>query len=197
MALDASADDRETRGFISMTTSSPVSRLSANWTFDPPVSTPTARITSADASRSVWYSRSVSVCAGATVAESPVCTPIGSTFSIEQTITTLSTRSRITSSSNSPQPATDSSSRICEIGLSRRPRSTAASNSSGVSANPPPCPPSVNAGRTTMGRCRAPVASAARASCIDVAMTLVGTRRPTEAMVAAKSSRSSARRIAS
>ena len=35
------------------------------------------------------------------------------------------------------------------------------------SANPPPCPPSVNAGRTTMGRCSAPVASAARASCID------------------------------
>ena len=34
-----------------------------------------------------WYSRSVSVIAGATVMESPVCTPIGSRFSIEQTIT--------------------------------------------------------------------------------------------------------------
>ena len=37
-----------------------------------------------------WYSRSVSVIAGATVTESPVCTPIGSMFSIEQTTTTLS-----------------------------------------------------------------------------------------------------------
>ena len=36
-------------------------------------------------SRIFWYSRSVSVIAGATVTESPVCTPIGSTFSIEQT----------------------------------------------------------------------------------------------------------------
>ena len=43
-------------------------------------------------SRSRWYSRSVSVSAGATVIESPVCTPIGSTFSIEQTTTTLSAR---------------------------------------------------------------------------------------------------------
>ena len=195
--MDASADERETRGFISITTSSPVSRFSANWTFEPPVSTPTARITAAEASRRVWYSRSVSVWAGATVAESPVWTPIGSTFSMEQTTTTLSTLSRMTSSSNSPQPLTDSSSRICEIGLSRRPRSTACSNSSGVEANPPPWPPSVNAGRTTTGRWSAPVASAPRASCMDVAMTLTGTRRPIEAIVAAKSSRSSARWMAS
>ena len=37
-----------------------------------------------------WYSLSVSVCAGATVIESPVCTPIGSRFSIEQTMMQLS-----------------------------------------------------------------------------------------------------------
>jgi hypothetical protein len=43
------------------------------------------------------------------VIESPVCTPIGSRFSIEQTITALSAPSRITSSSNSFQPAIDSS----------------------------------------------------------------------------------------
>ena len=55
-------------------------------------------------SRIVWYSRSVSVIAGATVTESPVCTPIGSKFSIEQTTTTLSWWSRISSSSNSFQP---------------------------------------------------------------------------------------------
>jgi hypothetical protein len=44
------------------------------------------------ASRIFWYSTSVSVWAGATVMESPVCTPIGSTFSIEQMITQLSAR---------------------------------------------------------------------------------------------------------
>ena len=57
-----------------------------------------------------WYSLSVSVCAGATVIESPVCTPIGSRFSMEQTMTQLSARSRMTSISNSFQPITDSSS---------------------------------------------------------------------------------------
>ena len=197
MALDASAEERDTRGFISITTSSPVSRFRANWTFEPPVSTPTARITSADASRSFWYSRSDSVCAGATVAESPVWTPIGSTFSIEQTMTTLSLRSRITSSSNSPQPATDSSSSTWPIGLSRSPSATAASSSSGVCANPPPWPPSVKAGRTTTGSRSPPDRRAACAFSMLVAITLAGTRRPTCAIVSAKSSRSSARRMAS
>ena len=42
------------------------------------------------ASRISWYSRSVSVWAGATVMESPVCTPMASKFSIEQMMTTLS-----------------------------------------------------------------------------------------------------------
>jgi hypothetical protein len=51
----------------------------------------------------------VSVIAGATVIESPVCTPIGSKFSIEQTMTTLSAQSRITSSSNSFQPSSERS----------------------------------------------------------------------------------------
>ena len=45
MAFEASAEDRDTRGFISITTISPVSGLTANCTFEPPVSTPTARIT--------------------------------------------------------------------------------------------------------------------------------------------------------
>ena len=43
-------------------------------------------------SRIAWYSTSVSVWAGATVMESPVCTPIGSKFSMEQTTTQLSAR---------------------------------------------------------------------------------------------------------
>ena len=116
MALLASALERDTRGFISMTTISSVARLTANWTLEPPVSTPTARIAAIAWSRSFWYCLSVSVCWGATHTLSPVCTPIGSRFSIEQTITTLSARSRITSSSNSPHPSTDSSSSTCEIG---------------------------------------------------------------------------------
>ena len=57
-----------------------------------------------EASRMRWYSLSVRVWAGATVIESPVCTPMGSRFSMEQTTTTLSILSRITSSSNSFQP---------------------------------------------------------------------------------------------
>ena len=110
MALDASALDRETRGFISMTMSRPVCGSTANWMLQPPVSTPTARMTSIATSRMRWYSRSVSVMAGATVMLSPVCTPIGSRFSMEQTTTTLSLRSRMSSSSNSFQPRIDSSS---------------------------------------------------------------------------------------
>ena len=35
----------------------------------------------------IWYSLSDSVIAGATVIESPVCTPIGSKFSIAQMTT--------------------------------------------------------------------------------------------------------------
>jgi hypothetical protein len=79
----------------------------ANWMFEPPVSTPTARMIAMAASRMRWYSLSVSVWAGATVIESPVCTPMASKFSIEQTMTTLSSRSRMTSSSYSFQPSTD------------------------------------------------------------------------------------------
>ena len=120
--------------------------------FDPPVSTPTARMQAIAWSRSIWYWRSVSVCCGATVTESPVCTPIGSTFSIEQTITTLSLRSRISSSSNSPQPITDSSTRIWPIGLAAIPSVTRWRNSASFHAMPPPSPPIVNAGPEDRGQ---------------------------------------------
>ena len=83
----------------------------------PPVSTPTSRITAIATSRIFWYSRSVSVRAGATVMESPVCTPTGSKFSIEQTTTTLSLRSRIISSSYSFHPRMDSSRSTSLVGL--------------------------------------------------------------------------------
>ena len=97
---------------------------------EPPVSTPISRMKAMAASRIPWYSLSVSVCAGATVIESPVCTPIGSKFSIEQMMTTLSRRSRITSSSNSFQPMTDSSMRISVTGEASRPAAAICRNSS-------------------------------------------------------------------
>jgi len=51
VAFDASAEERDTRGFISMTMSRPSSGLTANCTFDPPVSTPISRSTASEASR--------------------------------------------------------------------------------------------------------------------------------------------------
>ena len=151
MALDARADERDTRGFISMTTRRPSSGLTANWMLEPPVSTPISRMIAIAASRISWYSLSVSVCAGATVTESPVCTPIGSTFSIEQMMTTLSARSRMTSSSNSFQPITDSSTSTVPTGDCWRPQRIASSSSSGLYAIEPPVPPSVNDGRMMAG----------------------------------------------
>ncbi len=124
-----------------MTTISPVVGRTANWMLLPPVSTPTRRMQANAASRISWYSTSESVCAGATVIESPVCTPIGSKFSIEQTTTQLSARSRMTSSSNSFQPAIDLSMRISLIGLASRPAAAMAENSSEVAAMPVPRPP--------------------------------------------------------
>ncbi len=130
VALEASAEERDTRGFISMITIRPSSGLIANWTFEPPVSTPISRSTAIEALRIRWYSLSVSVSAGATVMLSPVCTPIGSTFSIEQTMMQLSARSRTTSISYSFHPSTDSSTRTSLIGEASRPAATTCSNSS-------------------------------------------------------------------
>src|SRR2546423_5635790 len=65
--------------------------------------------------------------AGATVIESPVCTPMGSRFSIEHTMTTLSRRSRMTSSSNSFHPSTLRSIRVVWSGDSSSARSTSRS----------------------------------------------------------------------
>ena len=124
VAFEASADERETRGFISMTMMRPFAGSTANWMLQPPVSTPTARMMSMPMSRSFWYSRSVSVSAGATVIESPVCTPTGSTFSIEQTTTVLSAVSRMSSSSYSFQPRIDSSRSTSLVGLWCRPSPT-------------------------------------------------------------------------
>ena len=121
VALEARAEDRDTRGFISITIIRPSAGLIANWMLHPPVSTPTARMMPIATSRIRWYSRSVRVIAGATVIESPVCTPIGSRFSMEQTITTLSALSRMTSSSYSFQPKIDSSISTSVVGLADSP----------------------------------------------------------------------------
>ena len=99
---------------------------------EPPVSTPISRMMAMAASRISWYSLSERVWAGATVMESPVWMPMGSTFSMEQMMTTLSPRSRITSSSNSFQPITDSSTSTVPTGEVESPQRTASSSSSGL-----------------------------------------------------------------
>ncbi len=130
VAFDASADERETRGFISITSIRPSAGLTANCTFEPPVSTPIARRHAIEALRIRWYSLSVSVSAGATVTLSPVWTPIGSTFSMAQTMMQLSARSRTTSISNSFQPSTLSSTSTSRVGEASSPAPTICSNSS-------------------------------------------------------------------
>ena len=151
VALEASALLRETRGFISITTIWPVRGSTANWMLQPPVSTPTARMMAIAVSRIRWYSRSVRVMAGATVTESPVCTPIGSMFSIEQTTTTLSLASRMSSSSNSFQPMMLCSSSTSWVGLASRPAPAMRRRSASSRAMPDPRPPRVKDGRMTTG----------------------------------------------
>ena len=115
-----------------MTTMRPSSGLMANCTFEPPVSTPISRKTARLALRKIWYSLSVKVWAGATVIESPVCTPIGSRFSIEHTMMQLSALSRTTSISYSFQPSRDSSISNSLVGEASRPRLQMVSNSSAL-----------------------------------------------------------------
>ncbi len=162
VALLARAEERETRGFISMMTMRPVSGCTANCTLEPPVATPTRSSTASDAARMRWYSRSVRVWAGATVMESPVCTPMGSKFSMEHTTMPLPAASRITSISYSFQPSMDSSTSTSPAGDSSRPWDTMRTSSSSSRAMPPPAPPMVNDGRSTTGNPRS--AAMARAS---------------------------------
>ncbi len=195
VAFEASAEERETRGFISMMTRRPSAGSTANWTLDPPVSTPTRRRQANASSRMAWYSTSVSVCAGATVIESPVCTPIGSKFSMEHTTTQLSAASRITSSSNSFHPAIDCSTRIWPTGLAARPSAARRSNRPASSAIPVPLPPRMKLGRTMMGK---PISAAiSSASSSEWAKPERGTSRPMSSMAALKRSRSSAVAMAS
>ena len=152
VALDASAEDLDTRGFISMVIRRPSRGLTANWMLQPPVSTPTSRRMAKPWLRMIWNSRSVSVMAGATVTESPVCTPSASTFSMEHTTTQLSLASRMSSSSYSFHPRMDSSMSTLASGDAASPPPAMRSTSSLVKARPDPRPPMVNDGRTTTGR---------------------------------------------
>ena len=135
-----------------MITIRPVSGQMPNCTLEPPVSTPISRNIAIDAFRINWNSLSVKVCAGATVIESPVCTPIGSKFSMVHTIIQLSALSRTTSISYSFQPINDSSISSSEVGDKSKPRVQISLNSSMLYAIPPPLPPIVNDGRIIHGK---------------------------------------------
>ena len=130
VAFEAKALLLLTRGFISITVILPFLGFRANCTLLPPVSTPISRKIANEAFLIFWYSLSVSVKAGAIVILSPVCTPIGSKFSIEQTMMQLSWLSRITSISYSFQPSSDSSMSISFIGLASIPTFAKSLNSS-------------------------------------------------------------------
>src|SRR2546426_7461934 len=90
VALLARADDRDTRGFISMTTIRPVFGSTANWMFDPPVSTPTSRMMRRGALRMSWYSRAGGGWAGGPRSEAPGGVPIGAEVSMEERTTEMS-----------------------------------------------------------------------------------------------------------
>ena len=88
-------------------------------------------------------SGSPSVWAGATTMESPVWMPTGSTFSMEQMVMAQPEASRMASNSISFQPAMQRSMSTCPTREWRRPFSAISTSCSGVSAMPPPVPPSV------------------------------------------------------
>ncbi len=114
---------------------------------------------------------------------------------MEQMITTLSARSRITSSSNSFQPMTDSSISTSVMGLVASPHSTASAYSDSVRAMLPPAPPRVKAGRMMAGN---PVSfTSSHASSTVRAKPPRGTSRPMRPMAFWNSSRSSAILMAS
>mmetsp|Transcript_23837 Transcript_23837/g.81264 ORF Transcript_23837/g.81264 Transcript_23837/m.81264 type:complete len:298 (-) Transcript_23837:292-1185(-) len=190
VALEARAEERLTRGFISMIITSPSTGFTAICTLDPPHSTPISRMMATAASLRRWYSLSVSVWAGATVTESPVCTPMGSMFSMEHTMTTLSARSRITSSSYSFQPSRLFSTSTWLVVLAVSPFSMMALYSSMLYAMPPPVPPSVNAGRMMSGK--SILSATASASSMVSHVSLDGVLRPIFCIASLNSWRSSA-----
>ena len=183
-----------------MTTIRPLFGSNANWMLHPPANVPIERIALIAASRICWNCLSVSVCCGAIVTESPVWTPIGSRFSMEQMMMTFSALSRSSSSSYSFHPKRHSSMRTSWTGESSSPRVTFRSNSSGVQTMPPPAPPIVKLGRMTMGWKPSPPPSSCAislASRSDFATRLRAWSIPMDSMRSRKRWRSSVIRIAS
>ena len=128
--------------------------------------------------------------------ESPVCTPIGSMFSMEQTITAFPALSRMTSISNSFQPMSDSSTSTSWLSDASSPRVTISRNSAASCAIPPPVPPRVKPGRMMSGQ--RPISFAmASASASEWALPDFGMSSPSFAIASLKRLRSSARSMAS
>ncbi len=145
--------------------------------------------------RSIWYSLSASVSAGATTMLSPVCTPMGSTFSMLQIAIVLPTLSRMVSNSISFQPYIYFSTSIWPIGEASIPAVATERISSSLYATPPPVPPSVKAGRMMTGY---PIPAAiAIAVSMSVAISEGTVGSPIERMVSLKSCLSSALSITS
>ncbi len=109
---------------------------------------------------------------------------------MEQMMTTLSFRSRMTSNSNSFQPIIDFSMRTLEIGLMAKPNGMYLWKSSQSLRIFPPVPPSVKEGRTTTGnRISRTIFSA---SSMSEAYPEGGISRPIFSIDCRKSNRSSA-----
>ncbi len=122
--------------------------------------------------------------------ESPVWTPIGSKFSIEQITTQLSAWSRISSSSYSFQPAIERSIKISDTGDAAKPRSATLRKVSSSSARPVPAPPKMKDGRTMRGYPISPAKCMASSSVCANADS--GTFKPISVIAALKRSRFSA-----
>ena len=86
VALLASAEDRESRGFISIATYLSESGASAYCMLHSPT-IPTYAVARRAAERSMWYSALSMVWDGATTMLSPVCAFMDRTFSMLHTIT--------------------------------------------------------------------------------------------------------------
>ena len=142
VALDARAEERDTRGFTSITQYSKLSGFKAYCTLQPPVMPSSVIIFRAEVLR-IWYSLSPRVWEGATTILSPVCTPTGSRFSILHTVMQFPAPSRITSYSISFQPAIQRSTRTSPTRESLSPFSRISTSSSSLLAIPPPLPPRV------------------------------------------------------
>ena len=84
--------------------------------------------------------------------ESPVWMPMGSMFSMEQMMITLSAESRSSSSSNSFQPSSALSIITSWMGEDSKPLFSRSSNSSLFQTKDAPLPPKVKEGRIQSGK---------------------------------------------